>query len=92
MAFPDLDAGESSTLSLARAHRGPRLLLMDEPFGRNHARLLGMEVTGVAGLLVRAKQRGLVATVGPLLDALEARGFRLSGDVTATVLEQAGEV
>ncbi|MYE84215.1 MAG: DUF3368 domain-containing protein [Gammaproteobacteria bacterium] len=65
---------------------------MDEPFGRTHARLLGMEVTGVAGLLVRAKQRGLVATVGPLLDALEAGGFRLSRDVVATVLEQAGEV
>ena len=50
-----------------------------------------MEVTGVAGLLVRAKQTGLVATVGPLLDALEASCFRLSRDVTATVLEQAGE-
>ena len=67
LAFPDLDAGESSTLSLGARHRGPRLLLMDEPFGRAHARRLGMEVTGVAGLLVRAKQSGLVADRWPAL-------------------------
>ena len=30
-AFADLDAGESSTLTLAAAHVGPSLILMDEP-------------------------------------------------------------
>ena len=89
--FPDLDPGESSTLRLALRHRGKCLLLMDEPAGRTHARALGLDVTGVAGSLLVAKQRGFIKAVRPALDALAGNGFRLSRVVSATILEQAGE-
>ena len=91
VAFADLDAGESSTLSLARAHRGRCLLVMDEPLGRAHARALGLTVTGVAGVLLAARQRGLIDAVRPLLDALASNGFRLSREVVGVVLKEAGE-
>ena len=90
-AFPDLDAGESSTLSLARSHRGPSLLLIDEPLGRAHARALGLDVTGVAGVLLIAKRRGFIELVRPVLNALARNGFRLSRVVSRAILRQAGE-
>ena len=40
-AFADLDAGESSTLVLAHAHRGRCLVVMDERHGRSQAEKLG---------------------------------------------------
>ena len=87
----DLDAGESSTLTLAAAHSGPSLILMDEPLGRSYANTHGLAVTGVAGILLAAKKAGLVTHVGPFLERLEARDFRLSDQIVRAVLEQAGE-
>ena len=52
---------------------------------------LGLDVTGLAGSLLVAKQRGFIKAVRPALDALAGNGFRLSRVVSATILEQAGE-
>ena len=90
-AFPDLDAGESSTLALARAYRGRCLVVMDERLGRSHAQTMGVPVTGVAGILLQGKKEGLIDTVRPVLDRLERNGFRLSRDVVEAVLRDAGE-
>ena len=75
VAFADLDTEESSTLSLARVHRGPCLL------GRTN-RLAARILTA---------QRGLIDAVRPLLDALASNGFRLSRQVVGVVLKEAGE-
>ena len=90
-AFADLDAGESSTLALARAHRGRSLLVIDERLARSHAKAMGIQVTGVAGILLQGKKEGLLDAVRPVLDKLERNGFRLSGSVIEAVLEGAGE-
>ena len=89
--FADLGAGEASTLALAIESPGPCLILMDEPLGRAHARVHGIAVTGLAGVLLAAKRAGFIASVGPLLDRLKRSNFRLSEEVILTVLEQAGE-
>ena len=90
-AFPDLDAGEASTLVLASGRLGPCLVLMDEPLGRAHARLQGVAVTGLAGILLAARRAGLVPSIRPYFERLERSDFRLSEEVIRTVLEQAGE-
>jgi predicted nucleic acid-binding protein len=90
-AFADLDAGESSTLTLAGGHVGPSLTLLDDPVARSHANAHGLAVTGVAGVLLAAKKAGLVKTIRPFLERLAARDFRLSGRIVRAVLEQAGE-
>ena len=90
-AFADLDAGESSTLTLAAAHVGPSLILMDEPLGRSYADAHGLAVTGLAGVLLAAKRASLVASVRPLFERLAARDFRLSDQLVQAILEQAGE-
>ena len=89
--FAGLDPGEASTISLATGHNGPCLVLMDEPYGRRRASESGIATTGVAGVLVAAKNAGLVGGIRPVLDRLTRSGFRLSDEVIRAVLEQAGE-
>jgi predicted nucleic acid-binding protein len=90
-AFPELGAGEASTLAIALTHPGPRLVLMDDPVGRARARSLDLEVSGVLGVVLAAKRAGLVEAVRPYLDRLADSGFRLADDVVEGVLAVAGE-
>ena len=67
------------------------LLAMDDSEGRRVARELGLGVTGLLGLLIEAKARGLIPAIGRLLDQLVAEGFWLSEVMRRIVLEAAGE-
>ena len=89
--FADLDAGEASTLTLAVQHGGPSLVLMDEPFGRFRAREHGLAVIGLAGVLLAAREAGLVQRIRPYFALLERSNFRLSNEIVRAVLAQAGE-
>lgn len=55
------------------------------------AQRLGLRVTGTVGVLLMAKQHGLIESVRPLLDALLAQEFRLSLDVYDHALRLASE-
>ena len=85
-----LDAGEAEAIALA-AERPDGLLVIDERAGRAVAAELGLWFTRTAGLLVLAKEAGLVGEVGPLLSVLVGAGFRLSDRVVADALARAGE-
>ena len=89
--FTNLDAGEASTLTLAIRHAGPCLVLMDEPAGRSYARRHGIAVTGLAGMLVAAKNACLTHSVRPLLERLRVSGFRLSDEIYRAILVKVGE-
>lgn len=84
-----LDAGELAAIHLALALQCP--VLMDERLGRQVARHRGLTVIGSAGLLLGAKQRGLVPAVAPILDQWRQSGYFLSEAVIKAVLERAGE-
>ena len=43
---------------------------MDEHLGRETARHLGVRYTGLIGVLIEAKHKGLISRVKPHLDAL----------------------
>ena len=47
------------------------MVLIDEVAGRAAARQLGLAPMGVLGVLVRAKQRGFIGKVTPLMDRLQ---------------------
>ena len=85
-----LDDGEVEAIHLAR-QLAADLLLIDESTGRAVARRLGLEVTGVVGLLIDAKRRGKLVQVKPALDQLRRVGFWLSEAVYRAALEHAGE-
>jgi uncharacterized protein len=70
--------------------KGLRIILHDQK-AREVAQRLGVPVTGTVGLLIKAKQEGVIATVRPLLDALDANHFRISDALRAEALKLAGE-
>ena len=87
----DLDRGEGETIVLA-LELDADLVLLDEREGRHAAQRLGLRVTGVVGLLLEAKSRGVVGTIRPRLDALRHKaGFYLSEPVYHAALSLAGE-
>jgi|SRR5882724_1557810 len=71
-----LDAGEAEALILAQQLN--ITVAIDEKRGRRLAVELGVPQTGTVGILLTAKQRGLILSVRTLLDQLTAKGIRLS--------------
>lgn len=87
----ELDPGEAEAIALAVELNADRLL-MDERLGRAAAMRVGLQVTGVLGILVAANQNNLIHEVKPLLDALiEQVGFWLDARLYAEVLQSVGE-
>jgi predicted nucleic acid-binding protein len=84
-----LDAGEAEVLILARQLDIPAA--MDEKRGRRLASELGVLQTGTVGILLAAKQAGLVPFIRPLLDQLMAKGIRLSSRLYEEACQMAGE-
>ena len=85
-----LDAGERETIALALAKTAP-LLILDDAAARKQAQTLGLRFTGTLGILVKAKQNGLVAALRPCLDQLDKLGFHLDAHVRVQILGLAGE-
>lgn len=85
-----LDAGERDALALARALQASRILL-DERQARAVAARLHVTVTGSAGVLLAAKQVGILPLVKPALDRIIAQGRYIGPNVYEQILRQAGE-
>ncbi len=86
----ELDLGEAETIVLAH-ELGADWILMDEKKGRRKLSQLGMSKMGTVGILLKAKQVGLLSTIQPDLEKLHQQGFSISQDVINAVLRQAGE-
>lgn len=86
-----LQAWEVAALSLAVEMRADAVL-MDELAGRHAALSLGLRPVGLLGILLDAKQRGLIPAMAPLLERLENEAqFWISAALRASVLNDAGE-
>jgi predicted nucleic acid-binding protein len=86
----DLGAGESSVLSFALAHPEYRAIV-DDAAARRCARTLGIKTLGTGGVMVLAKRRGLIDSVGDRLQRLRDEGLWLSDSVIELLKQQAGE-
>lgn len=81
-----LDQGEAEAIALAVALLADWTLL-DERDGRKVAKSLGLRVTGVLGILLRAKQLGKLSSLTEVIDTLVAKaGFRIAPELLAKVL------
>ena len=85
-----LGPGEAETIALAAETASSRLII-DDQRARRIATQLGMSITGTIGIILRAKQLGLVPLVRPLFDDLRANGFWLSNALLQQALQIAGE-
>lgn len=87
----DLDLGESEAIALALQKRADWLLL-DEREGRRIAKSLGLKVTGVLGILLKAKLEGQLPSLSQAMDQLrDLADFRIDADLHAQLVEIAGE-
>lgn len=87
-----LDAGEKSAIALAMSLNSKSLtLLIDEDLGRKVANQHKLRVIGSAGILVAAKQKGLITNVEEILKDWQGLGYFLSESLINAVLINAGE-
>ncbi|MBI4556263.1 MAG: DUF3368 domain-containing protein [Candidatus Hydrogenedentes bacterium] len=85
-----LGEGESAAIALATEIPGAAVIL-DERKARRVALKLDLIVMGTLGVLVRAKELGVIRTVRPLVDELRRVGFYLTEDLLREVFRRAEE-
>ena len=85
-----LDEGEKWTLHAAR-QAGAELLLIDERIGRNLAERLGLKVSGTLGVLLKARQQGLVTSFSGAAQAMREQGIFFHPRLIARLAESIGE-
>jgi predicted nucleic acid-binding protein len=74
----NVDKGEASAMALYLEQTEDALLVIDERKGRLIAKDLGIKIIGTLGIIVKAKQTGLIADMQKVIDLLEQTDFRLS--------------
>ena len=85
-----LEKGEAEVLSLAKEIKAD-LILLDEAKARKSAVIAGFEVMGLVGLLIVAKNLGLLKEIKSSIEELKRKKFRLSDRIVAEALRKAGE-
>ncbi len=86
----ELDEGEAAAIALAQ-ELGADLILLDERLGRAVAARFGLRFIGLLGVLVEAKQQGLLPIIKPALNALRQAGFWISPKLYSQVSRAVGE-
>ncbi len=87
-----LDAGEAQAIVLA-LEINCDLLLMDERIGTNIARQEGLQTIGLVGVLIKAKETGIIKEVREiLLDLKQQAGFWLGTKLENQILKNLNEI
>jgi predicted nucleic acid-binding protein len=85
-----LGAGESSVISLVQASPDS-IAVLDDLAARRCAGALRLKVVGTLGLLLIAKNAGLISTIRGPLNSIVAAGLFISPKHLAAIQRQAGE-
>jgi len=85
-----VDRGEASAIALALENENP-FLILDDNKARRLANNLKLHHTGTIGVIVAAKQRGIIPSIKPVLEKIKATNFRISAELELQALLQANE-
>ena len=86
-----LDLGEAETIILAK-EKNADIVIIDENIGYKIAKNVGLEVARTLSILLKAKEKGIVQELKPLLDEMIAKGRWYSKNVYENFLKRAGEL
>lgn len=85
-----VDKGEASAISLA-LETNEHLMILDDWKARKLAERFGLCVTGTLGVIIRAKNNGIVPSIKPYLDKIKETNFRISEELEQSALAEAKE-
>lgn len=80
-----LHAGEVEVMLLAREQKAD-LLIIDDNAAKSTAKYLGMKVTGSLGVLLRAKQMGIIPDINDAMDQIILNGFYVSEELRKHII------
>ncbi len=86
----EMDLGEVETIVLA-SEMNADWVLMDEKKGRRKLTQLNIPKIGTLGILLKAKQLGLIPLLKPEIEDLQKSGFSISPLVVDEILKMANE-
>jgi predicted nucleic acid-binding protein len=86
----ELDLGEASVIHNAEIN-GIATVAIDEKAGRRLARIHGLKVTGSLGILLKAKQHGIILNLGDCIARMREHGIWISADLITDSLRHADE-
>jgi len=85
-----LGAGESESIALA-LELPDSIIVLDDHQARQAALEMGLAITGTIGMLLKAKEAGIVGDVRSVLDELRTANFHMSEALYLRALNLAGE-
>jgi predicted nucleic acid-binding protein len=85
-----LDLGEAETIILSK-EKNADYVIIDENIGYRIAKNSGLEVIRTLSILLRAKEKGIVGELKPILDEMITKGRWYSKTVYEIILKKAGE-
>ncbi len=86
-----IDLGESGSIALSFEF-GNSLVILDDLKARQVAKNLNLKFTGLLGVILRAKQKGIVTSVKEVINKLKSVNFRISQAMENEILRLADEV
>ena len=84
-----IDDGEAEAIALSQEQKCR--IILDDRQARRVGQNMGLRVIGTVGILILAKQRGILSTVKPVLQNLDDTGFYISAALKKEALRVAEE-
>lgn len=86
----EIDKGEASAIALA-LETDDSLLILDDQKARKLAEKLSLNYTGILGILLKARELGMLPAIKPVLQKVQQTNFRFSEKVLSDILREANE-
>jgi len=85
-----VDKGEASAIALTLELDNP-VLIIDDLKGRKLAKKLNLNITGTLGIILKAKEKGIIKSTKGVFEKLKQSNFRISEKVETELLKLSGE-
>lgn len=86
----ELEQGEAEVIILAK-EKGIKNVLIDDKVARLQAKVLGLDVIGTLGLLLKAKKKGILLDIKSSIEKMQEKGIWIKEEIVEGLIKEAGE-